>query len=424
MKLTTKILFAVIVISFTSAAITSLFVYQTTKQVLETAITKNQLEITKETMDKLDRFLNEKLQHVRIIAADESIELALSDPVSIPDSQRDELILHTLSRLAALTGPWDDLDIISLDGTIITNDELHGKSVSDFPMIWKAYQKAIGGQVYYSDAIREKDDAYPTIVFAVPIRRDDTGLPIIGMVHAKLSWPILLEILDSVNFEKVHLYNSEGYLIGSNRSKDVKDFLREKDEMELISPEFFQKRLASTFVEEDDGEELITHARSLGFQDFPGNNWALHIETVTAKAFAPAVINALKLALLFIPIIFLSAILTLIVLRRLILTPLNSLSLFVENISHGNYDQQSEIRSNDEIGEVALALNSMAGQIRKSQQNLEAQVITRTHELDKKLIEMEKMNTLMIGREMKMIELKTELAKSREELAELKKENI
>ncbi|MBU2037306.1 HAMP domain-containing protein [Patescibacteria group bacterium] len=84
-----------------------------------------------------------------------------------------------------------------------------------------------------------------------------------------------------------------------------------------------------------------------------------------------------------------------------------------KKISEGKLDTKIEIKSEDEIGQLATAFNEMATELKESYSGLEQKVFERTKELEvakktleEKLNDLEKMNELMIGRELKMIELK------------------
>lgn len=135
------------------------------------------------------------------------------------------------------------------------------------------------------------------------------------------------------------------------------------------------------------------------------------------------------------------------VFTKILLKPLDNLKDAVREIAKGDLSVRAEITSKDEIGDIALAFNDMAEYVSKYTKNLEAEVKERTTELEKtkiglekmveertveleetknglekiveestkqlseKLKEAEEMNTLMVGRELKMIELKDEIAK-------------
>jgi methyl-accepting chemotaxis protein len=89
----------------------------------------------------------------------------------------------------------------------------------------------------------------------------------------------------------------------------------------------------------------------------------------------------------------------------------------LQNIAMGDFSQNIDIPENeDELTELLVALNLMIDdlkeadqEIRKHHQELEQKVEKRTRKLEEKIAETEMMNKLMVGRELKMIELKEEI---------------
>ena len=123
-----------------------------------------------------------------------------------------------------------------------------------------------------------------------------------------------------------------------------------------------------------------------------------------------------------------------IVLSRKIIGPIKQLKEGVDAIAKGDLSYQFNIKTGDEVEELALAFSKMANILRQTTasmeeamgvlevkvqartkelqevaENLENEVQKRTQELQKKLNELERFNKLTIGRELKMIELKKEL---------------
>ena len=97
--------------------------------------------------------------------------------------------------------------------------------------------------------------------------------------------------------------------------------------------------------------------------------------------------------------------------------PIKKLTDFIADVkTSGNLEKKAEVKSGDEIGELATAFNEMTSKLRDYQQGLEQKVAERTRELEeakaaqaKQLEETERINNVMVGRELKMIELKKEI---------------
>lgn len=71
-------------------------------------------------------------------------------------------------------------------------------------------------------------------------------------------------------------------------------------------------------------------------------------------------------------------------------------------VAGGNMDVHAEVDGKDEIGEYAEIFNSMASKLNESYEGMEQRIQDRTRELEKE-------NKIMVGRELKMIELKKEI---------------
>jgi nitrogen fixation/metabolism regulation signal transduction histidine kinase len=83
--------------------------------------------------------------------------------------------------------------------------------------------------------------------------------------------------------------------------------------------------------------------------------------------------------------------------------PIEKLTQSAKKISEGKKPDQIIITSNDEIGELSRAFQKMVYEIEKSKEEIEKKVEERTANLNK-------LNKLMVDRELKMMELKKELA--------------
>jgi len=91
--------------------------------------------------------------------------------------------------------------------------------------------------------------------------------------------------------------------------------------------------------------------------------------------------------------------------------PLAKLTDVSRNIAKGNLENRVDIKTEDEFGELAQSFNQMTESLQASYGELEEKVKIRTTELEKSVKELNKLNKVMTGRELKMIELKKEIKK-------------
>ena len=146
-------------------------------------------------------------------------------------------------------------------------------------------------------------------------------------------------------------------------------------------------------------------------------------------------------------IIVLALLLGIYFMRRVILSPLKKISIIVQMIANGDLTKKVDIKSKDEIGQLGIAFNKMSENIKEAHEileskieertkelqaergsleqkvkertseledlknNLEKTVTERTKKLNDNLSDLEKINKLMVGRELKMAELKEEIKK-------------
>jgi len=123
---------------------------------------------------------------------------------------------------------------------------------------------------------------------------------------------------------------------------------------------------------------------------------------------------------------------------KLITIPINRLYRGIKKVTKGDLKYRVDIHTGDEIEELGKAFNEMAEELKESQskteelktvlqikvkartreleeinKTLEIKVKKRTEELKKRLDQMEKFHRLTVNRELKMIELKKELQKTK-----------
>ncbi len=81
--------------------------------------------------------------------------------------------------------------------------------------------------------------------------------------------------------------------------------------------------------------------------------------------------------------------------------------------------KEEALKESSQVLEIKVAAKTR--ELTRLNESLEASVKERTQDLEEKLEQIERTNKLMVGRELKMIELKEELEESRKKIDELKK---
>ncbi|MEK7561687.1 MAG: cache domain-containing protein [Patescibacteria group bacterium] len=384
-----------------------------TKSQLQQSITTNQTETAHRAIDTVNRLLYERYKDVQVIATTPSLEELLAGRAGL-DAKL--VAINRFKEQTFLSGPWDILFAVDRAGNVIVSSRSGLPKTGDVttqPHNLAAYQAVLKGEVYVSDLVTPDDTGKPTILFAAPVRDDSSpSKPITGAVIGNYSWPVISEVLRNVQHEGVvNLYTKEGVLISTNQDNSQNLFTKDEEDVPLIRQAISSRRVSSGIIKETSHSPtfLISAAPSLGYLSYKGNDWALLVEIPTSLAFGPVTKIVIEISLLVVLMAALAIVVILLLVGRLIITPLGGLTRVVRAIAAGDMSQRSAFKSNDEIGELAGAFNSMTDKLQDAQQNLQAQVDSRTQQLRQKVDETERLNRTMVDRELRMIELKEQI---------------
>ncbi len=403
MKIFTKIGVIISIGAMLSLFVAGFLIFNLTKDALTQSISNNQAEVARQTLNKIDRLLHGQHMDIQAIASEQSLEQFLLDKKNI------ESLKERISELTFLTGPWDELAVWDMSKVILVSSDtnVHG-AIGDQKQV--AFEQAILGKTYYSDNILHK--GRPTVLFSSPIYNNKIlNRPVIGVVIGSLSWPVVTEILRSSHTDsQFNLYNRNSALIATSKDSDQDLFLEETLIAPIIKDLLITKRsVISSVLSNSEENFLVSSVLSQGHLSYKGNQWALIIKTPTSIALAPATSIAKTATLFLFPVFLLAILIITLLLKRFIIRPIANLTIVTKEISAGNLDKRVEITSQDEIGTLGNAFNTMAGKLQELYQGLEQKVKDRTRVLEEKTATLEKMNKLMVGRELKMIELKKEV---------------
>jgi HAMP domain-containing protein len=402
MNLSAKISAAIIGITLVVGGTVGYIAYTVDSGQAQKSVGNAQLNVAASTLNTIDRLLSDSYSNIQVLARLKRGE----DYLLKPDENLAMLYRGNLDDISSIYGIWHALLLFDNSGELVISaphDLRENVSISETPES-ELFKKALAGQVVYSDFYISKLTGEPVIAFAAPVRNSAGGKEVIGVVMGLVDWNIIKEILASTKLE-THLLDREG--------RDIEVLGDEKID-EFKASDFFSSadRRPGTIQVYDENERenvLLSYVFESGFLDYKGNEWALVLERSAPDAFADARNNAwLIVGVLSIGGVLI-AMLAILFFQRFIVIPIRELTEVSKNIAAGNLNQVIPVRSRDEIGKLATAFNTMAASLQELYSGMEKKVSEKTALLQTKLAELEKINKLMVDREIRMIELKKEI---------------
>jgi HAMP domain-containing protein len=302
------------------------------------------------------------LQDIKVIAEANPIEEVLIARKNLSETENEDMLAENrLEEFLFSTGPWYELELFDtkgnylLDATEYFNHEnITGRNQEK----QLAYSFVMSNkETYVSDLVL--DNGKPTVIFAAPVRDESiAGKPIVGVVIGNFAWPVIEEILQGLGVHHAHLYNKEGYLLASNEIHDKSVILNEQN-IDII--QHHAKEGDTYDVElsnEGTFESLKIHIVQQGHLSYRGNDWLLLLETPTDIAFSQIENTTQRLLLAGLILLILTVIVAFFVARS-IANPISNLQDSAKKISRGNFDEKIEVKTSDEIGELAETFDNM-----------------------------------------------------------------
>ena len=133
---------------------------------------------------------------------------------------------------------------------------------------------------------------------------------------------------------------------------------------------------------DSDGNAVLTTARAM-----PKLGWFVFFEQPTAQALAPIRDQLVRIALL-IALGLVVAIIAGTILARRMLVPITALRTGARRLGAGDFGHRIEVKTADELEELAGQFNSMAGQLAETYSDLEWKVKERTRDLAQSINEL------------------------------------
>lgn len=387
-KLQTKIfLYFVLLILIVLVLFGSLLFTQISAE-LSNGIYNNLKQRSAEVKDDIDYFMDRGYRDIQVVS---------SDPIIRSDRAAPEEKLEILNILQNTYRIYDKITLIDTNGDVIVSTAYRYRTDwSDN----EQFLEAARGEALVSDVHTDPDTSEVVILFLSPVLGE--GNEIIAVVANQMPMNNLWEMIDEIKWDSgfVFVENSLGKIVSHpNKNLILEDSPYDFD---------FSKLLTSGVIEfKDEGNNIMVAGYSTLFRtgDYKGDEWKVFAAQPRDDAFF-VVTSLFNSFISIILIALIIALLTGFILSKRITKPISSLVRGIKRITTGDWNYKLEIRSNDEIEELANSFNEMTGMFK------EKELLERLKsDLQKKVNELEKLNKVMVGREAEIVKLKNEIKK-------------
>lgn len=229
----------------------------------------------------------------------------------------------------------------------------------------------------------------------------------IGVLEVVYDISVFWEILADYQDGDAYIVDADGDVLLSRRTSGESTSTISR--IEGVRNFVAHKRIVSEYAEED-GTGMLS-----AWSEVRLPKWAIVVEEPVAMLYDQlramyAFIGFLSFIVAF---LFVNEV---IIIRKKIFKPLSVLSESAQRIALGEQNTWVGTNANNEFDTVGEAINTMARNVRTLRQGLEERIAERTEHLEAKTEEAERLNTFMVNRELRMLELKEKNKKLEEEL--------
>jgi signal transduction histidine kinase len=232
------------------------------------------------------------------------------------------------------------------------------------------------GKTYFGPVYFRKETE-PYMAIAMRAGRKDAGVTAVE-VNLKFIWEVVQQIKIGQR-GLAFVINREGHLVAH---PDISLVLQKTDlsmlpqvKAALAGPGAEGDEQADAEARDRSGRRVLTaHApiETLG--------WQVFVEQPISEAFAPLYAPLIRIGILLLLGLVLS-ILASMALARYMVRPINALREGAQAIGAGNLDHKLDVRTGDELQDLAEQFNTMTTRLRESYEGLERKVDERTAEL-------------------------------------------
>ncbi|MDR4490358.1 MAG: ATP-binding protein [Candidatus Nitrosocosmicus sp.] len=383
MKIRTKLILTMIPLLSVSVLLLSYVAFQNFATTMQMQLINGLKTLATHTMDDLSEQMFERLADIRF----------LSDSNILGNSNlTNQEKVNYLRSMERAFKAYSSISIYEKDGIKIgdTRNVLIGENESDKEF----FREAIKGNLYYDEVPTYSKSLNQYVIhFAAPLFDENKTIDGVVVTRHPINKinDIFKEVISSDENQditdshiKLDLISENGTVIYS--SHDRGSILKVLPVFqELISQNntsLFNSNATTPQIRVNDFEIFVNVPQGSGHLDYTGSGWFLLLRENSDIVFGNLQ-RTIDQFLLVSGVILTISIVLILFIARTISLPLSKLTKQVIQIGKGNYDSKIDVKSSDEVGELATNFELMRQNINEVNRGLNKIVDDRTKELQK-----------------------------------------
>ncbi len=352
-----KILVIVLPIIVVSLVLTGYFAYITASNTIIQQETTSMSREVSNLVRQLETWFEIRLSIAETLSRDVKLIQACVE-------QNPQVAQERLKNIAQQLGGYENVFLTDMNGVIFvgSTEGSVGVPVRDIPEYKINIDEALNGQSHVGDAFASPVTGRPVSLITVPVKKD-------GQIVGILGTPIELQDF-SKRFIKTITFGETGYayIVDSNGMT-----LAHQNEDYILEVDVTQHDFGRTILEQKNGTlEYVWNGENklAAFQEYPAKGWIIATVMDQSELLAPIkTIRSIVLIVGFLSVVM--AFLLIYSLTQKIVRPIHQSVQFAQRISSGDFSENLEIKSRDEVGDLTKALNNMVNDLRAMIQNIQ-----------------------------------------------------
>jgi PAS domain S-box-containing protein len=325
-----------------------------------------QREEAKAAADKIERFISEIQDQVGQVIQLPLLESTLDD--RLIDARRLLRQVPAVTELTLINNSGQEQLHVSRFNKDVVGSGLDDSKIPEFA-------EAVAHRVYFGPiSFRRESEPYMTISLAGTRRNTGVG---VAQVNLKLIWDVVSNLATDEH-EHTYVVDADGRLIADPnislvlRNTDLSQLAQVRSARDIGTSKSGAQIREATDI---DGHKVLTAAAGI-----PQLGWLVFVETPIERAYAPIYAAIKRASLVLVGTLSLAFVAGAFLAQRLTV-PIHVLGTGAARIASGRLGQRINLKTGDELEELADEFNEMTSKLEESYASLQQKIEDRTREL-------------------------------------------